>query len=312
MNRLLLTIFISALGSVATAQGAAPLKVAATNGDLASLVKEIGGDLVTVDQLVPSTMEPHSMPLRPSMIQKVRDAALLVTIGLDHEPWLFDLVTSSGNGRVQQGGAGYVDVSSGIALLQVPVGAADRSRGDLHIFGNTHYWLDPRNARIMAVHITHALCRERPQATAQIRERTTSFLKDLDGRIARWKAALAPHGGRKAMSYHLTWAYLEAFCGFQIVGTLEIKPGIEPSPAHLTRLRETARGEGVKNVFFEPYFNRGRAQALADDIGAVLTPLPVTTPEGMRYADHMDRVVALVVEAFAKSAGSGEAKPAGR
>lgn len=277
---------------------AAPIKVVGTNTDLAALAQEIGGDLVEVSSLVPSQMEPHAMPMRPSLLQKVREARLLITIGLDHEPWLFDVLTSAGNGRVTQGGAGYVDVSGGIKLAQIPVGMVDRSRGDLHIFGNTHYWLDPRNGKIMAVHILQALQRELPEKTEELRGRCRALLADLDRRIAGWQQRLAPFRGTKVISYHLTWPYLEAFAGFTVVGTLEIKPGIEPSPAHLARLRELAKQEKVRHVVMEPYYNRQRAGALASDIGATVTVIPPSTPEGKRYADHIDAIVGLLEAAF--------------
>jgi zinc/manganese transport system substrate-binding protein len=277
---------------------AAPIKVVGTNSDLAALAREIGGDLVDASSLVPSEMQPHAMPMRPSLLQKVREARLLFTIGLDHEPWLFDAVTSAGNGRVTQGGAGYVDVSGGIKLAQIPTGVVDRSRGDLHIFGNTHYWLDPRNGKIMAVHILQALQKELPGKTEELRGRCRKLLTDLDSRIIGWQKRLAPFRGTKVIAYHLTWPYLEQFAGFVVVGTLEIKPGIEPSPAHLERLREIARQEKVKHVVMEPFYNRQRAGALASDIGATVTLVPPSTPEGKRYADHIDAIVGQIEQAF--------------
>lgn len=295
MSRKIFVLVILALATCAHAQA---IKVATTNSDLAALTREIGGDAVDVSSLVPSQMEPHAMPMRPSLIQKVREARLLITIGLDHEPWLFDVVTSAGNGRVTQGGTGYVDVSGGIQLAQVPTGTVDRSRGDLHIFGNTHYWLDPRNGKIMAVHILQALTRELPAKREVLRDRCRALLANLDQKIASWQSRLAPFRGTKVISYHLTWPYLEQFAGFVVVGTLEIKPGIEPSPAHLGRLRDIAKQEKVANIIMEPYYNRQRASALAADIGAKVTMVPPSTPEGKTYAEHIDAIVGLLESAF--------------
>jgi zinc/manganese transport system substrate-binding protein len=295
MSRITIALVLALSAGIAFAQ---PIKVACTNSDLAAITREIGGDLVDVSSLVPSQMEPHAMPMRPSLIQKVREARLLVTIGLDHEPWLFDVVTSAGNGRTVQGGAGYVEVSGGIQLTQVPSGTVDRSRGDLHIFGNTHYWLDPRNGKIIAVHILQALTRELPAHREKLRDRARALLTDLDKRMVGWKRQLAPYAGIRTVSYHLTWPYLEQFAGFQVAGTLEIKPGIEPSPAHLARLRETIKQEKVRHIIMEPYYNRQRAASLAADTGAKVVVIPPSTPEGKRYAEHMDHVVQLLATAF--------------
>jgi zinc/manganese transport system substrate-binding protein len=294
--RLTILCFL-ALSLTALAQ---PVKVACTNADLYALAREIGGNLVDVSLLVPSAMNPHAMPLRPSMVQKIREARLLMTIGLDHEPWLFDALTSSGNGRVQQGGPGYIDASAGIERLQIPVGSVDRSRGDLHIFGNTHYWLHPKNVRAMAVHVTTALSNELPAKREEIRSRARAFLTDLDRRIAGWKTKLAPVRGAKVASYHLTWPYLEEFAGFQVVGTLEIRPGIEPSPAHLAKLRDTMRQSGAKWIVMEPWYNRGRAEGLAKDAGAKVLVIQPSTPEGKRFGEHFDTIV----DQLARSVGS--------
>jgi zinc/manganese transport system substrate-binding protein len=296
-------VFVLLMLALSIGPAAAAIKVAATNSDLAALTREIGGELIEVSSLVPAQMEPHAMPMRPSLIQKVREARLLITIGLDHEPWLFDVVTSAGNGRTVQGGAGYVDVSRGIQLLQVPGGAVDRSRGDLHIFGNTHYWLDPRNGKIIAVNILQALQKELPEHREALRGRCRALLADIDRRLPEWKKRLSPYQATPVVSYHLTWAYLEAFAGFQVVGTIEIKPGIEPSPAHLARLRDLMRREKVGHIIMEPYYNRQRAGALASDTGARLTVIPPSTPDGKKYVDHIDAVVGQLESAF--SAGPG-------
>lgn len=279
------------LACLAHPASAEKISVACSSSDLFAITKQIGGELVDASLMVPAGMEPHAMPLRPSLIQKIRQARLLVTIGLDHEPWMFDATTSAGNGRVQQGGPGYVDCSPGIERLQIPTGAVDRSRGDLHIFGNTHYWLNPRNARVISVHITQALSRELPERREEIRNRARQFLTELDAKTAEWRKKLARVSGVKVVSYHLTWPYLEQFAGFEVVGTLEIRPGIEPSPAHLARLKQQMQQQGVKWIIMEPYYNRGRAEGLARDAGAQVLAIQPSTPEGQTFIQHLDSIV---------------------
>lgn len=300
MKKLLIVLLLACLAQAASAE---KISVVCSSSDLHALTRQIGGDLVDASLMVPAGMEPHAMPLRPSLIQKIRQARLLVTIGLDHEPWLFDAITSAGNGRVQQGGPGYVDCSPGIERLQVPVGSVDRSRGDLHIFGNTHYWLHPKNARVIAVHITQALSKELPEQREVIRDRARQLLTELDAKTAEWKKKLARVSGVKVVSYHLTWPYLEQFAGFEVVGTLEIRPGIEPSPAHLAKLKQTMQQQGVKWIIMEPYYNRGRAEGLARDAGANVLAIPPSTPEGQTFVQHFGTIV----DKLASSLGSATA-----
>jgi zinc/manganese transport system substrate-binding protein len=283
-----LTLFLTVFASGALGQ---PIKVATTNSDLYAITRELGGSLVQVENLLPSTQEPHSMPLRPSLISKVRDCRVLITIGLDHEPWLLDAINAAGNPRVAVGSPGYVDCSRGVRLLQVPVGQIDRSRGDLHVFGNTHYWLDPANIRIMSVHVMKALQAELPAQAQNIRARETAFLANLDAHIAQWRAKLARLRGTKIVTYHLSFPYLAEFGRFDIVGTVEVKPGIEPTAAHLAQLREIMKRDKVKFIVMEPWYNQNRARSLAADVGARVIVVYPSTPEGQTVAQHLGHVI---------------------
>ncbi|MBI4864560.1 MAG: zinc ABC transporter substrate-binding protein [Candidatus Riflebacteria bacterium] len=298
MNRSLLPVLLG--GLAVTAVLGQPIKVAATNSDLAAITREIGKELVDVSLLLPPTVDPHSMPLRPSLIQKIREARLLITIGLDHEPWLPDAISSSGNARVNPGGPGYVDCSRGVSLAQIPTGPVDRSRGDLHIFGNTHYWLDPANVKIMAVHVTQALSGEIPGKREEIRSRARSFLTGLERRIGEWKTRLGPIAGKKVIAYHLTFPYLEAFTGIQVVDTIEMRPGIEPSPAHLAKLRDRMKQEKIRWIIMEPWYNKQRAVALASDVGAEVVVIRPSTPEGKTIGEHLDSLVAVLVKSMGR------------
>ncbi|MBI4870314.1 MAG: zinc ABC transporter substrate-binding protein [Candidatus Riflebacteria bacterium] len=296
-EKLTVTLFLAVcLGAPAVA--APPLRAAVTNSDLAAVTTELGGPAVEVTCLVPSRMNPHAMPLRPSMVQKVREADLLITIGLDHEPWLQDLTTASGNGSVQTGGPGYVDCSAGVRILRVPTGPVDRRAGDLHIFGNTHYWLDPANIRIAAVHILKALCKKRPDQTDALRDRARKFLTDLDAKMVDWKRRLAPFHGVKLVTYHESWPYLEAFAGFQVLGTVEMRPGIEPSPAHLAKLAQAMRQAGVKLLLMAPCYNRRQAESAAKASGAKVVSLEPSTAEGKRYSEHMEMLISRLEAEF--------------
>lgn len=285
------TLLVFALALAAPLAAVAQPKIVTTNSDLYALVKRIGGTEVQAANILPAGQEPHSLPLRPSVIQKIREAQWLITIGLDHEPWLPDAISSSGNQRVAVGSPGYVDCSRGVKLVDVPTGGADRSRGDLHVFGNTHYWLDPENIKIMSVHVTHALCDAVPAKAAEFRTREKKFLADLASHEARWKQETAPLSGTKVVSYHASFPYLAQFVGFTVAGTVEVKPGIEPTPSHLSQLIEMMKKDHVRFIIMEPWYNRSRAESVASQAGAKVIQLAPSTPEGADILDHVDEMM---------------------
>ena len=149
MFRRSLTFFLLML--LAPAVASAQLKVVATTEDLGSLANEIGGDKVAVTSLAKGYQDPHFVEAKPSFIIKLHSADLLVVVGRDLEvAWLPPLITQSRNASIQPGGAGYLDASQNVRILDLPTGQVTRAMGDVHPTGNPHYWLDPGNGRIIA------------------------------------------------------------------------------------------------------------------------------------------------------------------
>ena len=292
----------------ARAAQAAPIKIAITNADIYALAREIATEEFELSLLCPSTLDPHNLPMRPSIIQKVREADLLFTIGLDHEPWLFDITTASGNAKTMGGidRSSFVDCSKGVELLQIPSsGSVSRADGDIHVFGNTHYWLNPKYGKVIAFHVTKALSQALPAKSDVIKDRARAVLRDLDRRIEDWKKRMAPFRGSKIVTYHMTWVYLEDFFGLERMGNVEPKPGIPTSPSHLARLRTTMTDGGVQLLLMAPYYNRSVASSVARDVGAELLALSPSVPEGSTYGDHFESLVAALESAFVKIARSG-------
>lgn len=294
MRKLMILCSILVLHGVA----AALPRIVTTNADLFALVTRLGEKDVEVVNILPAGQEPHSMPLRPSVIQKIRQAQWLITIGLDHEPWLPDAINSSGNQRVAPGAAGYVDCSRGVRLAQIPTGQVDRSRGDLHVFGNTHYWLDPENVKIISVHITNALSAAVPQKREEIRNRARKFLGELAQHEQKWRQETAALRGAKVVTYHASFPYLSQFVGFDIVGTIELKPGIEPTPSHLGSLIDMMKAQHIKVILMEPWYNRTRAGAVANQTGAKVVSIQPSTPEGTGILEHIDSIMKLLAESL--------------
>jgi len=226
---------LMALAALALTAGpaAAKLKVMTTTSDLAWLTQRIGGDRVSVESISTGDQDLHFVEPRPSMVVKLRRADMLVRIGLDQDMWADSLVAAARNGKIVYGAPGYVDTSVGIKVLQVPTGRVDAAMGDIHIFGNPHYWLDPANSAIMARNIAAGLARLDPSGAPVYEANLTSYKKELDARLEKWREAMAPLKGTKIVTYHNSWIYFAGAFGLEIVENIEPKPGIPPSPAHI-------------------------------------------------------------------------------
>jgi ABC-type Zn uptake system ZnuABC Zn-binding protein ZnuA len=248
---------------IATVLVAATLSVAATTTDLRDLVAAVGGDRVRVESLTDPRQDPHARGIVPRQLTALASAALLVRIGLDHEPWLPRALAAAGAAPRD------VDVSRVVAVLEpdVPRLSAD-ARPHLHAFGNPHYWLDPENARPITARIVEALTASRPAERTVFEANRARFLSRLDAGLARWRARLAPYGGARIIVVHDTWPYFARRFGLVIAAAVEETPGVPPSPAHLGRLIERMRTAGVRTIVAEPGAAPALVRRIADATGA--------------------------------------------
>ena len=257
--------------------GGGPLAVVTTTTDLKALVEAVGGDRVAVESLAPPQHDPHAVEVKPGQLARLRGAALLVRVGLDHEPWLRRALTTLNEPALAPGGARDLDLSRGVTLLQVetPRLRADRATPHLHGFGNPHYWLDPENARPMTAAIAESLARLAPAERAFFDERRRRFLGRLEAGLQRWRQKLGPHRGARVVAMHDTWPYFAARFGLSVVATVEPTPGVPPSPAAVGALVERMRESGVRVLVAEPYTSAPLAHRIAEKSGArVVTLLP--------------------------------------
>ncbi|MEO7132792.1 MAG: metal ABC transporter substrate-binding protein [Vicinamibacterales bacterium] len=261
---------------LAPAIAGAQLKVVATTEDLGSLASEIGGDKVSVTSLAKGYQDPHFVDPKPSYILAVSRADLLIVVGREMEiGWLAPLLTSSRNSKVQPGNKGYLDASMTVKILEIPSGQITRAMGDVHPFGNPHYWLEPGNGRKMAQSIRDKLSELSPNDKALFAQRYTDFDQRLAAAEQRWDAAMAPYKGTKIVTYHRSWPnFMERF-GLEVMGYVEPKPGIPPSPAHTIDLIGEMKKQGAKLIVVEPYFDLKTPQAIANQVsGKVLVLAP--------------------------------------
>ncbi len=273
MKSSVLALAVVLLTSSAFAQPA-KLTVVTTTSDLASITNEVGGDLVSVTAIARGYQDPHFVEPKPSFLLLLQKADLLEVIGLDLEiGWLPPLLEQSRNGKIRPGSAGYLDVSRGVEILDRPTGAVNRSMGDVHPMGNPHYWLDPANAVRIAIQIEKKLEELRPANAAVFQTRLNDFKRKMNEANKKWTAQLAPYKGRKIVTYHNSWPHFTRRYGLDVVGYVEPKPGVPPSPSHLFDLITMMKAQSVKVIVMEPYFDHKTPQAVADKTGAQLVVL---------------------------------------
>jgi ABC-type Zn uptake system ZnuABC Zn-binding protein ZnuA len=281
----------------------APLAVVTTSTDLRALVEAVGGRRVQVESLAPPLADPHAVEVKPGQLARLKAASLLVRIGLDHEPWLGRVLRTLGDERWRPGSQHYLDVSQGITLLQAETPRVREERGPhVHGFGNTHYWLDPENARPMTQAILEALAGVSPADRAAFEANRAGFLKALDAGLTRWHAALAPYRGGRVVVVHETWPYFAQRFGLVVVAALEPTPGVPATPSHLATLIQQMRHSGVKVLIAEPYANAGVVRQVAGKSGArvaTLVPSVGGDPEAKDYLALFDLNVKRLTEAFA-------------
>jgi len=303
MKRMLVWLIVALVAlMLAIVPGAArKLRVVATTNDLKWAVEQIGGKNVEVVALMHPLQNPHTVQPRPSFIVQLNRADLLVRIGLDYEEtWLPPLVEESRNPKIRRGGVGDVDASIGIPLLEIPQGRVTREQGEVHIFGNPHYWLDPENMKIIARNIANGLRRIDP-ANADEYERNLKRLERLmDDLLDETLKLAAPLRGEKFVAYHTTWSYLANRYGFRIIGYLEPKPGIPPSASHLADLIVRMRQEKVKVILKEPFYENRIPNMVAQRTGAKVVEICPTVggePDTETYPKLLRRILTKLVNA---------------
>jgi len=273
----------------------AAVKVVASTQDLASITEAIGGQDVSVTYIARGDLDPHFIDAKPSFMLKLSSADLLIAVGMELEVgWLPPLLTGSRNPKIQPGTPGYLDASTAIKPIEVPNGTIDRSRGDLHPAGNPHYWLDPENGRMVARSIAARLTQLDPAHQADYTAGLAAFESKLTSKEAEWTQKMAPLKGTSVIAYHSTVDYFCSVYGLPIVGFVEPKPGIPPTPAHTLELSTQARTSNVKLVLVEMYHNPDDARPVATAAGARVVVMPTSVGAETSIASYFDLFDALV------------------
>ena len=257
------------------------LNVVTATTDMAALTQEVGGDRISVESIAKGYQDPHFVEAKPSFLLKLRQADLLVTVGLQLEiGWLPPLITQSGNAKIQVGANGYLDASQFAEILEIPTGNITRAMGDVHPLGNPHYWLDPDNGRRVAKGISSKLAELDPNDSSYFQERFQDFDKRLTAAEQRWDAEMKTYRGRKVVTYHNSLPNFAKHFGLDVVGYVEPRPGIPPTPSHTLELIGLMKRENCKIIMVEPYFDLKTPNSIAQQTGAkVVQYLPSVAGE---------------------------------
>ena len=293
-----------ALAAVSPAPGQEKLRVLTTLPDLWSITRAVVGDLGEVQVATRPGQNPHDLEIRPSQILLVKRAEILVRNGLDEDSWIDPVIESSGNPRLLRGSPSVIEAARGLAILKIRTGAVDRSLGDVHPSGNPHFTLDPGTAPVVTANIVAGLARVRPDLADRLEANRQRFLDEVVAATRRWTETLAPYRGAPVVSYHDSWPYFYRAFGLEELGIIENRPGVPPSPQHLTALIQQMRERRVKVVLVESWYSTDTPVAVARAAGARVLVVP-QSPGAIKgtdtYIAHLDTLVTMLARALAES-----------
>ncbi len=260
---------VALLGLAAPA--VAKLRVVSTLQDFASLAEAVGGIRVDTFTIAKGYQDPHFVDAKPSFILKLSNADVLIVAGLELEiGYLPPLIDQSRNDKIHPGSPGYLDASIGCDILQRPTQQVTRAMGDVHPYGNPHYWTDPDNGRVIARAIAAKLTELDPAGQADYAKNLAAFEANLSTKEKEWDAKMAPYAGTKIVTFHDSWPNFAKRFKIVIAGHVEPKPGIPPSPSHTLEIINLIRAEKIPLILVEPYFDTKTPKAIATQTGAVV------------------------------------------
>jgi ABC-type Zn uptake system ZnuABC Zn-binding protein ZnuA len=249
------------------------IPVVATTTDLRSLTEEVGGDFVAAVSLVPPNMDAEDYQPRPQDVLRLKNARLLVRVGLDYDLWADRLLAQAGRPEIGRGGPGYVDASFAIAVLELRGMSVGPGDGHAHGSGNPHYWLDPKNAEIVTGTILEALARIDPENAGHYEANRQAFLVRLQTKLTEWESRLAPLRAMPMVAFHNSWPYFARRFRLDFIGFIETKPGVPPAPAHLAGIVRTMQARGARIVVREPQEPERDVAFVARSAGASIVTL---------------------------------------
>jgi zinc/manganese transport system substrate-binding protein len=280
---------IGLLAAILIAQypASAAIKVVASLPDLGSIAAYIGGDKVEISSIAKSNTNPHSVEVFPSYMAKVARAALYLKCGLALDQWADAIIDGSRNNHLV-----IIDCSSGIDVLDKPTGKVDASKGDVHPFGNPHYWLNPSNGIVIGQNVLEGLRKVDPANAAVYLANFEKFKSECGSKITSWKERLKPMEGKYIISYHSSWAYFADAFGLTIAAMVEPFPGIPPTGNHLAELVNLIKEKNAVFIIQEPYFSDDAPKFLSRQTGILVFKFApaCSSVKPTSYFDHFEDI----------------------
>jgi zinc/manganese transport system substrate-binding protein len=270
-SRSLAAVLALAACGLAGAPGAAfaKLRVVSTLEDFASIAQAVGGDRVETFALAKGYQDPHFVDAKPSFVLQLSRADLLIVAGLELEiGYLPPLIDQSRNDRIHPGAPAYLDASAACQILQRPTEVVTRAMGDVHPYGNPHYWTDPENGRAIAREIAARLSQLDPAGAAAYQSNLADFETKLTAKEKEWEAKMAPYAGTKVVAFHDSWPNFAERFRLDVIGFIEPKPGIPPSPTHTLEIINLIKSNQVPVILVEPYFDLKTPNFIGEQTGA--------------------------------------------
>lgn len=310
MMILLRCVFALTVGLLLTEPAYADLKVATSLTDLASVAQFVGGKHVTTQSLCRGYEDPHFVPAKPSLMKAIQHADVFISVGLELDGgWLPLVLPGSRNPKIQPGTKGFVDASDGISVLEKPVGTVSRAEGDIHPLGNPHYYADPKNLEIVADRLAEVFSRLDAANAADYAANAKAFDERMETSLAKWEQEMAPYKGASIVTYHTNFVYFADRFGLKLFGSVEAKPGIPPTPRHISELADAMKQAGVRVVVYQPYYSAEASRELASKAGGVAVEI-ATEAGGLPGTDDVfskfDVLVSSVATALSGKSGGAQ------
>jgi ABC-type Zn uptake system ZnuABC Zn-binding protein ZnuA len=294
---------------LAAAPAMADLKVATSLTDLANVAQYVGGKHVQAQSLCRGFEDPHFVPAKPSLMKAIQHADVFISTGLELDAgWLPLVLPGSRNPKIQHGAKGFVDASQGVEVLEKPSGTVSRAAGDVHPFGNPHYYADPKNLEVVADHLAQVFSDLDPANAADYAANAKAFDAKMETSLAKWQKQMEPYKGIPIVTYHPNFVYFADRFGLKLFGTVEPKPGIPPSPHYVNDLAESMKKAGVKVVLYQPYYNADACNQVAKRAGGVAVEI-ATEAGGVPGTDDVFSKFDTLVSSVA---GALSGKPGGQ